>query len=264
MTSANDGSTEYFYFQLSSPSEASCYLIFAAKKQNESTILSIIDASFLSDHLNNAIQITDTNVPCLPFGWDDINGNGYPDISVGFLWGNRLAGSELHIFEVTDEHEVKILTQELPGIVSPWNYAADNTELVVWDFDWVHHDCFYPPLYLFKVFTWKNDSYVNITEQSEFFSNYVDSQTEQIIDRYGQPLHATFWMKPITILLLMHDRAGEREQGWQLFTEMTSKENWPGSTEQDFEWLESDVLHFSEQYSAGTDFTPNDYCPGYE
>ena len=202
-----------------------------------------------------------SHVSCLPLGWGDINENGQPDIAVTFLWGNRLAGSELHIFELTDTLEVKNLTQSLPGTVSPWDFALGDSELIVWDFDWVHHDCFYPPLYLFRVFSWGDDQYVDMTSDSEFYSAYISSQIETITTQYGQPLNAPFWMKPITTLLLMHERIGQRDQGWQLFLEMTNIDNWPNSSAQDIEWLESDLAHFSAQYHAGAAFTPNNYCP---
>ena len=67
-------------------------------------------------------------------------------------------------------------------------------------------------------------------------------------------------LNPMVTILLLYDRMGKRDEGWQEFLEMADLENWPGTDEKALQWLESDIEHFREEYEGGLPFTPNDYC----
>ena len=64
---------------------------------------------------------------------------------------------------------------------------------------------------------------------------------------------------PLVSLLLLYDKAGQREAGWQKFLRLADESNWPGSDQAALDWLRADVAHFRQQYEAGVAFTPNDH-----
>lgn len=262
-TQLEDGSA-YLYMQYQSNNSLNCYLVFALRNETKTEVISIIAATSINEQLEYIFGETSDFEPpvfCNSYGWHDINQNGRPDMTISFLWASRLAGSESHIFEITEENSVIDLTQDLPRIVSPWDYDPNQREQIVWDFSWTTHDCFYPPLYLFWIYAWQEDQYVDVTQESNYTSNYLNAQIEDISSDYGKPLYAYGTMNRIAQVLLVYDRNGQREQGWQQFLEMTDLTNWPNSSDADLEWLEADVVHFTAQYEAEIPFSPNDYCP---
>lgn len=211
------------------------------------------DVSKLSDRLGKPFT-------CNPFGWGDVNHNGKPDMSVVFLWANQYTGSETRIFEVVDETKVIELTQELLGVISPWNFdpKMDHTDFAVFDVAWAEHDCIYPPMHVFWVYDWDGQAYVDVTPKIDL-SGYLASKKKSITSGYGKPFNPEY-IEPMVEILLMYDKMEQREKGWQEFLAMTDLKNWPGTDAASLKWLKSDVDHFTKQYNGKRPFTPNNYC----
>lgn len=256
---------QYLFFQYELDDKSRCQLVFAKQDQKRFELLTVIDAASVGNIMgrlmNSSVESSPTPVWCLPAEWGDINQNGRPDIIVSFLWANRLAGSESHIFEIDESEQVVWLNRDLPGVISPWDMATNRSELIVWDFDWVTHDCFYPPLYLFRVFAWQQGSYRDVTAESEIVTEFLEDYIADMKAGFGGALNAEYRMKFIVMILIMYDRVGERSIGWSHFESLTDLENWPESTQRDTDWRNADYLHFEAQYRLGQAFTPNDFCP---
>lgn len=253
----------YSYLQYIAEDGNNCHLLFY---QSEG-LLADIDVSLLNDRINNIITSpADTMFPaplfCLPGDWGDINGNYLPDIPVILLWGNNYTGGEVHIFEVVEDDTVIDLTADLPGAMSHWYFNAEHSEQMVVDLAWAFHDCIYPQApFSFWVFDWNGRKYVDMTASGYFnFTGYIDDMKDLVESRYGEPFDPFFDIGPIVSILLMYDKMELREEGWQVFLEMVSMGNWPGTSSEDRKWLQNDVAHFTAQYNSGLPFTPNDYC----
>jgi hypothetical protein len=254
---------KYTYLQYVAEKTGNCVLVFVVSTGNENTVIATVDVSQLNKRIRGLVTPTgDDFLPwlqCSPFGWGDINRNGRPDIPVTLIWANQYTGSELHIFEIVDDTTVTDLTKDLPGIMSPWDFDPSRTDQAVVDVAWAGHDCIYPPIYIFWIYDWRDGKYVDITPELDF-SNYLASLKSDITQNYGNPFNAFSSIGPLTQLLLIYDRTGQRDKGWQEYQDLTDLSHWPGTSIEDVKWLQSDIDHFTQEYKAGKPFTPNAYC----
>lgn len=253
------------YLQYANPDTQDCVLVFARSGDSGYAVIDVISASGLNDRLRAVLSPTTDYGPspvfCSPQGWGDANGNGLPDMAVTFLWANQYTGSEAHLFEVRPDDTVIDLFADLPGIVSPWEYDPSEPILTVFDLQWAGHDCIYPPMAIVWVYTWRDGRYVDITAERDFsrFLRTLQASVEQYV---GQPFNPYLTIEPLTQLLVIHDRIGQRGAGWQLYTSLADLKNWPGTDDASAAWLQSDVDHFAREVRSGAPFTANGYCDG--
>jgi hypothetical protein len=244
-----------------------CHLLFFYTDIDGTRLIHHVDASKLNERIASLTvspmdQMYPAPLACLPYGWGDFNENGNIDIAVTFLWGNNIDGSEVHVFEVKDGTTIVDLMADLPGIVSPWDYDPHYLDLLVIDLAWVHHDCIYPPIRTFWIYYWDEDAYVDQTPQFDL-QDYLTSIVEGLRERHGSPFVPSHDIEPLVKILVMYDKWGRRDVGWQLYEELSDPGKWPGTDEESLRWLEADIEHFRKEYEAGLDFTPNDYCQPY-
>ena len=257
----------YTYMQYAAPDGSNCHLLFFSSKGSTSMLIADIDVSQLNERINVVItspadMMYPTPLFCLTGDWGDINDNGLPEIPVTLLWGNNYTGGEVHIFEVNEDETVVDLTEDLPGAMSHWYFNPAYSDQMVVDLVWADHDCIYPQSpFSFWVFDWDGEGFSDYTA-SEFydFSTYIDRLKQLVISRYGNPIHPGIDIGPIVSVLLMYDKMGQRDKGWEEFLEMVDIANWQDTAADDLKWLEDDVAHFTSQYNSGAPFTPNDYC----
>jgi hypothetical protein len=257
---------QYAYLQYVSKETGNCHLIFIRSQADKYELIADIDASQLNPRIQALVTPDGDDfyplLECSPMGWGDVNQNGKLDMPVTFIWGDRYIGSELHIFEITEEATVVDLTKDLPGIISPWSFNPESTSQVIIDLDWAGHDCIYPPIFIFWVYDWEEANYIDVTPQRDF-AEYIGSLKSQITQAYGQPFNPFFLIEPLTELLLMYDRMGQRKTGWKEYLELTNLKNWPNTDARSLKWLQAEIDHFSRAYHSGLPFTPNDYCDPY-
>lgn len=236
-------------------------MVFTVLENGQNRVLSIVDASTINQRIYNAAMDPIVLWGCFPSDWGDINQNGSPDIAVQFYWGGRLGTAEIQIFEVDHDLEVTDLTRDLPGMISPDWFDPSSTQLTVIDDAWFLHDCFYPQIFVYRVYDWKDGKYLDITPQIDI-SSYLDQRKTALHAWSGKPFEGKRNIGRLTEFLIMHDRIGQREQGWQEYLRLTDLENWPGTDAENAAWLKSDVEHFQKQYELDHPFTPNNYhCP---
>lgn len=253
---------QYTYLQYVLPSTGNCQLVFVRLSPGNDQVIAVIDVSKLNRRLGAQIAHNDpTGFPafqCAPMGWGDVNQDGKPDMPVTFIWANYVTGSELHIFEIVDTSTVSDLTQDLPGIISPFDFDPTHTWQTVADLAWVNHDCIYPPLDAFWRYDWIGDRYVDVTARGDYTGD-IAALTSEVSQLFGNPFGPA-QIKLLTQLLLIYDRSGQRKLGWQKYKEMTSLDHWPGTAASDLSMLKSDLAHFTQEYAAGRPFTPNNAC----
>lgn len=257
----------YAYLQYVSADQQNCHLLFFVQGNGADRLLADMDVSTLNPRINRVFTSpVDALYPaplfCLPGDWGDINRNALPDLPVTVLWANNYTGGEVHIFEVSEEERVVDLTADLPGAMSHWDFDPGNSFQMVIDLAWAEHDCIYPQSpFSFWVFDWEGAGYADHTAVGRFdFSGYLDALTSLVESRYGGPFQPDVDIGPIVSVLLMYDKMGERDRGWQEFLELTRTEHWPGTDADALRWLQDDVRHLTAQNNAGAPFTPNDYC----
>lgn len=253
------------YLQYAHPETQDCVLVFARAEGARYAVLDAIMASRLNERLHALLSPTSdagaSPVFCSPQGWGDANDNGLPDIAVALLWGNHYTGSETHLFEVNSEDRVRDLFADLPGIVSPWSYDPSDPVVTVFDLQWADHDCLYPPMALVWLYGWRGDQYVDITAELDL-SSYLQNVQGEIEQSVGQPFNPYFTIEPLTQLLVMYDRIGQRAAGWLLYKRLADLKNWPGTDEASAAWLKSDVDHFAQEVRSGAPLTANNHCDG--
>lgn len=255
----------YAYIQYSTTNipNSNCSMVFLDTSNEQEQVIEIFDAQQLSLRLFKAMNTSDPALrpefQCYPLGWGDVNENGRPDMAVALVWGNDFTAGELHIFELTSESTVECLTQSLPGVVSPWAFDPSFPQLVVINLDWTMHDCLENPLQVFSLFEWSNSGYIDVTAEQDY-NNFLTSLEEEIASYSGNPFEGDILIAPLTLLLIMYDKVGQRALGWDIYTQLTNVANWPGSSEQNIDWLNSDVNHFYQQQLSDIPFTPNNYC----
>lgn len=253
------------YLQYTQPETQNCLLVFAQDNGSGYAVIALIDASQMNPRLHGLLSPTSEYGPptlfCSPQGWGDANQNGLPDIAVTFLWANQYTGSEAHLFEVQADNTVRDLFADLPGIVSPWNYDPADPVLTVFDLQWADHDCIYPPMAVVWLYGWRDGQYLDITAELDL-SSYLQRLQAEIEQYFGQPFSPYLTIEPLTQLLVMHDRIGQRAEGWQLYASLTDLKNWPGTDAASAAWLQSDVAHFTREVQVGDPYTANDYCDG--
>lgn len=253
------------YLQYANPETQDCVLVFARDSDVGYRVLDTIAASQLNDRLRAVLSATSDYGPspvfCSPLGWGDANENGLPDMAVTFLWANQYTGSEAHLFEVGPDDAVRDLFAELPGIVSPWEYDPSDPVVTVFDLQWADHDCLYPPMAVVWLYAWRGERYVDITAELDL-SSYLGRLQADVEQNFGQPFNPYTTIEPLTQLLVLHDRIGQRAEGWKLYASLTDLKNWPGTDAASAAWLQSDVDHFTREVQVGDPFTANDYCDG--
>ena len=263
----DDAGNTYSYIQYESRELNNCHLLFFYTDMDGTRLIHHVDASKLNERIASLTvspmdQMYPAPLACLPFGWGDVNENGNIDIAVTFLWGNNIDGSEVHIFEVKDGTTIVDLVADLPGVISPWDYDPHYLDLLVIDLAWVHHDCIYPPIRTFWIYYWDEDAYVDQTPQFDL-QDFLTSIADGVRERHGSPFVPSRDVEPLVKILVMYDKWGRRDVGWQLYEELSDPGKWPGTDEESLRWLEADIEHFRKEYEAGLDFTPNDYCQPY-
>ncbi|WP_420630977.1 hypothetical protein [Candidatus Leptofilum sp.] len=258
-----DGNTYlYIQYELASQdgffSSDSCHLMFFKTTDEETLLIADINISDLSG------QVAEINAPlfCLPYEWGDFNENGKPDIPVTFLWANNYTGGEVHIFEVIADDTVIDLTSNLPGPVNYWLFDPRYPDQMVVDLQWASHDCLYPHSpFSFWIFGWDGEKFADWTANGTLdFSNAI-SIWEGWLDS-GYPFEPDIQIGAMVSILLMYDKMGQRDIGWEKFMEFADESNWPDSSPEALAWLRDDVAHFTQQYNAGLPFTPNGYNCG--
>ncbi len=251
------------YLQYANPETQDCVLVFARDSDLGYRVLDTIAASQLNDRLRAVLSPTSDYGPspvfCSPLGWGDANENDLPDIAVTFLWANQYTGSEVHLFEVGPDDSVQDLFLDLPGIVSPWEYDPSDPIVTVFDLQWAGHDCLYPPMAVVWLYAWRGKRYVDITAELDL-SSYLRSLQADVEQYFGQPFNPYTTIEPLTQLLVLHDRIGQRAQGWALYASLTDLKNWPGTDAASGAWLQSDVDHFTREVQVGDPYTANDFC----
>jgi hypothetical protein len=263
----DEAGNTYSYIQYENRELNNCHLLFFYTDTDGTRLIHDVDASKINERIASlTVSPVDQMYPaplgCLPYGWGDVNENGNIDIAVSFLWGNNIDGSEVHIFEVRDGTTIVDLMANLPGVISPWDYDPYYLDFLVIDLAWVHHDCIYPPIRTFWIYYWDGDAYVDQTSQFDL-QDYLTSIADGLRERHGSPFVPARDIDPLVKILVMYDKWGRRDDGWQLYEELSDPVNWPGTDEESLRWLEADIAHFRGEYEAGLDFTPNDYCQPY-
>lgn len=94
------------------------------------------------------------------------------------------------------------------------------------------------------------------------FSGYLQSLEDAVRAGFGAPFNPYLAIEPLTQLLVVSERIGQRRAGWQRYTALTDAANYPGTDAESAAWLMSDVEHFAREMQAGRPFTPNDTCSG--
>jgi hypothetical protein len=251
----------YSYIQYEQPETGNCHLIFTQSENGENKIIADIDASKINSRIGKVVDtVPDWGVLiCSPLEWGDVNKNGKPDLPIAFNWANQYTGSELHIFEVTDDSKITNLTQSLPGIMSPWEFNPQRTDQMVIDLQWANHDCIYPPMWVYWVYDWSDGKYVDITPELDF-SEGIYQLVDDLESGFGKPLNFYGQIEQLALVLLVYEKIGERDTGWKEYERLANEKNWPGTSGINLEWLRSDVAHFKKEYLSGKPFTPNDYC----
>ncbi len=252
------------YLQYQQPETQDCVLVFAHDAGQGFTVIATIAVAQLNARLSGLLTPQDdlqTTLICSPLGWGDLNGNGRPDLAVSLMWANHLTGSEVHLFEVADDLTVTDLVADLPGIVSPWAFDPAEDVLTVFDLDWAGHDCLYPPLAVAWVYGWRAGRYVDVMAERDF-SGYLQSLEDAVRAGFGAPFNPYLAIGPLTQLLAVSERIGERRAGWQRYTTLSDLANFPGTDAESAAWLKSDVAHFARAMQTGAPFTPNDFCSG--
>ena len=253
----------YIQYITTNEPNTNCSMVFLDTSQPDEQVIEVFDAQQISLRLYKEMNNSDpTLIPefqCYPLGWGDVNDNGRPDMAVALVWGNDFTAGELHIFELTSKSTVECLTQSLPGVVSPWAFDPSFPQLVVTDLGWTAHDCLENPLQVFSLFEWSNNGYVDVTAEQNY-NNFLTSLEEEISSYMGNPFEGETLISPLTLLLVMYDKVGQRALGWNIYMQLVEPSNWPGTTEQNTNWLNSDVDHFNLQQLSDAPFSPNDYC----
>jgi len=235
-------------------------LVFTVLENGQNRVISTVDISTITHRVYDPILSPIQDFGCAPMmGWEDVNQNGRPDIVVGCYWGGGYTGSEIHIFEVDNNLNVTNLTGNLPGMISAdWSYQA-STQLMVIDPVWEQHDCsIYPHMFVYWMYEWRDGKYVDITPEIDPPSSLHENKAV-LTAQFGQPFDGNRHIRRLTELLIMYDKMGQREKGWQEYLSMADLENWPGTDAENAAWLKSDVEHFQKQYELDQPFTPNNY-----
>ena len=253
----------YIQYITANEPNTNCSMVFLDTAKPDEQVIEIFDAQQISLRLFKAMNTPDPQlVPdfqCYPLGWGDVNANNKPDMAVALVWGNDFTTGELHIFELTSETMVEWITQSLPGVVSPWAFDPSFPQLLVINMDWTAHDCLNPLLEVFSLFEWREGAYIDVTAEQDY-NFYLTSLEEEISANVGKSFDGQTLISPLTLLLVMYDKVGQRSLGWEIYQQLTDPANWPGTTEAELNWLTSDVKHFGEQILTDTPLSPNNFC----
>ena len=96
--------------------------------------------------------------------------------------------------------------------MSPWAFDPSFPQLVVIDMDWTVHDCLENPLQVFSLFEWSDNGYVDVTADQDY-NNFLTSVEEEISSYMGNPFEGETLISPLTLLLVMYDKVGQRGLG---------------------------------------------------
>ena len=253
--------TEITYIQATDQHHTNCAILFFDTTGPQSRLIAEVDPSRSVPGFIEYIEQwgfgTSPLVCYPPFGWTDMNHNGSPEILVGFTWANQFYGTNALILEVR-EGQIVNLTSDLPGYVCGPCFNPEETTIVLYDPQWAEHDCIHPPMLVPWLYEWQDGELVNGTTRDVMQETLAASEA-YILEMMGQPLRYSA-VEALTDLLVMYDRVGAREEGWQKYLDLAALANWPGTAPEFAAWLASDVAHFSREVATEAPLSPNDYC----
>ncbi len=204
--------------------------------------------------------------------WGDLNQDGFPDIVVrynggGNAWGNH---DQVHLWQVTPDGEVVDLLADVYEVyhLAPMYEIKDRNGdgiLDLWIFDtrgeW-YDEGGHAGVGSFKIYAWPGDQVYDISDQfADLYDQAIAECRTFIESKYGKKLdegEAHAIMRQAFKLLISYEDSLRRDEGWQVYWELTDPSHWPDATSKALDRIVMLRERHKKQYDAGKEFSAYD------
>jgi hypothetical protein len=198
----------------------------------------------------------------------DINQNGLPEFTVsGFYCSNGCSTEEfaIHFYEIQGPHSVVDITGQLPGVILPWRiiHSKDPFTLAVWDISQVYKRRTLIETYW--IYQWDGKAFKDVSSQhANDYRVMAEPLVEGVKAGFGSPFDSTKSATDLEVLTIfsMYQKAGLRNEGLDLFLELTDPVHWPGTPPYPACWLQLSRARAQIEFKLDQPFTlpiPSDY-----
>lgn len=201
--------------------------------------------------------------------WSDINGNGQPELAVIYnfcLWAchNAVQGVETRFFEIRNNSKVVDITADLPGVILPERLLHSTNPLTLFVSAPVDYGYSYEQVDLNLIFQWDGNGFIDVTDQyPDEYAKQVEKAVADIHSRYGRVLER-FDVELLMTIPVMHNAAGlPRQDGLDIFLEVTDPTHWPSTDKATVCWLQVTRAYARIDYEQGVPFRINSFWAGF-
>ena len=185
----------------------------------------------------------------------DINQNGWPEFTFIAQYCPSSCSSptvEFHFFEVRPDGAYD-LAADLPGHLS---YHPISIDPLVFSASEEYGYGFLSQLTIPRYFRWENDKFTEVTlEYTNQILEWVNSGVAELKSNYGQPFSTVVSELDLIRIPLVYEQLNMREQGLELFLEISDISHWPNTDSEYTCWLQFTRAQFLSEYEMNKPFT---------
>jgi hypothetical protein len=202
--------------------------------------------------------------------WNDLNRDGQPDLLIYYnMLGTGSGGvDQVYLVQVDHNGELVELTEPIYNDFHLAPYVIEDIdqdgilELIVGDYrgEWYgssHAD----GVASFQIYAWESDGSVSDVSANfaEMYEEDITRTTTIVRDSYSKSLSKRDMVNVMAQafgLLMAYENSGRRDEGWQIYWELTNPENWPQASSESLEIINERRGQHRTQYEAGQRFVP--------
>ncbi|MCA9932506.1 MAG: hypothetical protein H6662_18210 [Ardenticatenaceae bacterium] len=190
--------------------------------------------------------------------WSDINQNDLPEVGIYYNYCFNACLDygipDTRFYEIQSTSQVVEITANLPGVILPWELLTFPILDHIPAFE-VRTPNKWDRLESPWIFTWDGNQFVDRTAnyQREYLS-MAEETASRIRETFTESEHPKWHLRSIYTILFNLEKAGLREEGFNLFLELTDPQNWSIADATDIQllyWIREQV---EADYASGSPF----------
>ncbi|MCP5101486.1 MAG: hypothetical protein GY943_38560 [Chloroflexi bacterium] len=220
-----------------------------ANWDNDGWFTDIWGANWSLDEIRNTLNLDGY--------WSDINQNGLPEVGVLYWYClNACHGYEgaVHFYEIKDADTVVHISANFEGILLPWKmlHSKGSATLLLFDPSLEYEPHNY--IETWWIYAWDGLQYTNVT--ANYAADYLVDLDQYFMDvqtQYGSAI--TYPPTHFLKILFESEKYNMRDEGIEVFLEVTDPANWPGTEQGYVCWLLVIREQALQQYNDNIPFT---------